>query len=127
MKQTKAFTLIEVLAVITLIALLTYLALPLVINQVNKSKGKMDSSMQTLIQQAAGSYIEMNQTENPKKEGNTYCISLKTLIDYGYLKEPLINPSTQEKINIEQYVKAHFISGVEAEYSITNTCEETRR
>lgn len=127
LKQKKAFTLIEVLAVISLIALLTLVALPLVINQVNKSKGKIDDTMEELIKEAANTYIDMNQGENPKKEENVYCISLKTLTDYGYLKEPLVNPSDKKKIDLNQYVRADFIADDEAEYTIVSSCNEIRR
>lgn len=124
MKQNKAFTLIEVLAVITLIALLTIVALPLVMNQVNQSRGKIDDTLETLIYESTENYIEMNQDKHPKIEGNVYCITLKTLVDYGYLKEPLINPSNKEELDLNQYVKASFISDIEAVYTITSSCSE---
>lgn len=126
LKKNKAFTLIEVLGVITLIALLTLVALPLVINQVNQSKGKIDDTLKTLIYESTENYIEMNQSEYPKIEGNVYCITLKKLADYGFLKEPLVNPSNKEEIDLSQYVRSSFVSDIEAVYTITESCNETR-
>ncbi len=122
LKQNRAFTLVEILAVITLIALLSLVALPLVINQVNKSKGKIDDTLQVLIEEATDRYIDMNQAKYPKQEGAKYCISLQTLVDYEYLKEPLINPSDKKKVNLSLIVQANFISDTEATYSIVEYC-----
>lgn len=117
----KGFTLIEMIAVIVIIALISLIMLPLVINQVNKSKGKLDESLKKVINESAITYIETNGSYTANY-GSVNCIKIKDLVDYGYLDEPLINPSTKEEIDQNLFVKVTSTSPVDHEFEITDTC-----
>ena len=120
--NTKGFTLVEMIAVVVIIALISLIMLPLVINQVNNSKGKLDDTMNKVINESAISYIETNG-EYTTNYGSVNCIKIKDLIDYGYLDEPLINPSTKKKIDQNLFVKVTSETPIDHKFELTDTCE----
>lgn len=125
----KGFTLIEILAVITLLAAIALIAIPLVLNQANKSKGKLNQATVDLIGQSAYTYMDRNQTDYPQKKGNVYCITIRTLVDYGDLKEPVQDVETGKDIPLTTKVKATFQTDIDIKYeliSASTTCTEVR-
>jgi len=117
------FTLIEVLAVITLIAALSLVAIPLIINQVNKSQDNISDSTLEIINLGASTFIDENQTDYPKIMGKVYCIKIKTLLEYEYLKEPIESDKGKKTIDINvDIARVKFISDYESEISIVKTC-----
>ncbi len=122
----KGFTLIEVLAAITLIAAILVVLVPTIINQINKNKKNIEEKTTTLIDEAAYTYIDLNPNVYPAKVGNVYCIKLQTLVNYDYLKEPVINPTTKKEYNLEHYVKATFETEIDINYSIVSSCTEIK-
>lgn len=125
MKTSKGFTLIELIAVITLIALLSLVVIPTIIGLVNKNKPKLDSTTKKLIYSAAENYLDYNQTDYPKGKGVVYCISLASLIEKGFLEENLTDISTGEKYNNNLIVKSEY-KNYKYEYEVTETCTEVR-
>lgn len=126
MKQ-KGFTLIEVLAVVTLIAAIALISFPLLTNQTNKSKGKISEASKEIINHSAYTYIDRNQSNYPFTEGNIYCITLRTLVDYGDLKEPLKDNKSGEDIPLTTIVKVSFVSDIDINYEIgPSSCTEVR-
>lgn len=126
----KGFTLIEILAVVTLMAAITLVAIPLILNQVNKSKGKLDDATVEMIGHSTYTYMDRNQSDYPFKKGNVYCITIRTLIDYGDLKEPVQDVKTGEEIPLTTKVKATFESDIDVVYELinsSNTCTEVRK
>lgn len=77
----KGFTLVELLAVITLLMALLILTFPAVLEMIQKKEEEIGESKAKLIYSAADSYMNDNKNTYPKKEGNVYCISVQTLSD----------------------------------------------
>lgn len=122
MKNNKGFTLVEVLAVIIIIALIGGIAIPNVIRTINNSKNKAEEQMIDNIKTAAEAlYNEIeynngiifdNGTQIKKDEENKITVSLQTLVAYGFLKGTsnlsnnnksssvtnIINPKTKKEI-----------------------------
>ncbi len=63
MKNKKGFTLVELLAVMTLLLIITMLAYPNFAKLSTKVKNKFDYSTKLLIESAAKIYVNNNQTE----------------------------------------------------------------
>lgn len=124
--KKNGFTLIEILAVIALIAAISLVILPLIINQINQSQTKIDEATMRLIENSTYTYIDMNQNDFPSIQGNVYCITLQKLVDYGSLKEPITNDKSGTSIPLTKIVRATFTSDIDIEYTLVDTCTETR-
>ena len=124
--KKNGFTLIEILAVVVLLAGISLIALPLIINRANQSKSSLSDISKKLIYEAAYTYIDKNQTKYPFKEGRRYCVKLQTLVDYGYLKEPVQDIKTGESIDLKKQVEISFDTLVDIEYAVKDICTEIR-
>ena len=137
----KGFTLVEVLAVVALIALIGLLAAPTIINQINNKKSELSDVALSMLGSAAELYIDKYQNIYPRTIGNTYCIKLKTLVDEGFLTEPIKDLKTNKEIEVLTKVGDHYeaktkiklvVSGpVDLNYSLINenngeSCTEVR-
>lgn len=124
----KGFTLVELLGVIVLLGLLTIIAAPPILNQIKKTKEKLSSATETLLSSAAEEYVEEHLTNYPIKDGNVYCITLKTLVDYDKLKSPIIDASSGEEINeTENVMKVEIIGNKKKiSFSKITECAENR-
>ncbi len=91
----KGFTLVEILGVIILISLLSVLILPKIVDSVKNSSDKIDDSTKNMIYKALNLYISDNESKYVKNTDNTYCITLRELVDSDYLKSP-INVSNKD-------------------------------
>lgn len=115
MKQN-GFTLIELIGVVAIIALVMLVTIPQVMSTMTKSSVKKTETFENDLELAAESYVENNwntfkvEFVNKQKSGN-YCLSLKTLMIEGYIKNTDIDPSTNSVIDIEgKYILLQNIS-----------------
>ena len=82
----KGFTLIEMIAVVGIIGLMSIIVMPNIINQISGKKKELSDVTAEIIFKSAESYMDNNITKYPKKSMNVYCIKLQTLINEGYLE-----------------------------------------
>jgi prepilin-type N-terminal cleavage/methylation domain-containing protein len=78
----KGFTLVELLATISLIGLLLLIVYPKVLNIAQEKEKELDDSKKTLIYNAVLDYMNSNSNDFPQNEsdiGNTYCFSIEML------------------------------------------------
>ena len=123
MKNNKAFTLVELMGVITMIALISVLVSPSIINQIRSSKDRVDKVTEKLIFSATDLYLDENKYEFPLKDGNDYCITLEDLVDDGKLQAPLLN-SNGDEMDLKLYVMVAVSNSRYGGYKITNECVE---
>ena len=93
--NNKAFTLMEILGVITLLALISLI----IVISVNKSlKDSKEILYQTQIEEIK-SAASMWKTDNIELIPDTgyYSITLETLQNNGYIKSEIINPKTNQQ------------------------------
>ncbi len=114
MNNKKGFTLVELLAVLTLLSLIVIISLPAVINKINNHEKKMSEALFESVTAAANLYVE----NNPDKfNGTTHHIKLTTLV-----KEDLLDDSIL-KDYANYCVKAKYTSN-QYRYEIETSCTE---
>lgn len=119
----KGFTLIEVIMVIAIITILSLILIPNVMVLINENKKRSCEKMIDNIESAAKMYVNQNKYElgfdcvdNKTKE-----ITLKTLVDAGYLGGELVNPINKEKISLESEVSVTYNCKLKGfEYKVNN-------
>lgn len=118
----KGFTLVEVMAVILLIGLLSIFAIPAVVNQVSKKSEEVDAVTEKIIYSAAELY--MNQNNITVEEGSSYCeITLQLLIDKDYLDQSSATYASGNKIPTNHVIKVEK-DGYKTIYELVESCEE---
>lgn len=114
----KGFTLLEMLAVIIILAMLSLTVFSLVQNQLQSQKGKLSDATVKLIENAADIYVTERPNAYPKESGNFYCnVTLKTLVDSGLLKSPIKDFESGEELDLNKIVKVT-VNGNEYNYEI---------
>ena len=83
----KGFTMIELLAAIVVMGILSVLAITGVTRLIEKSKDEKKEDYAQMLKIAAQSYMEANKGELPKRAGNQTYVTAPTLKDKRYLKE----------------------------------------
>ncbi len=96
MNNKKGFTLIELLAVIVVLAIILTIAGTAVLQVIKNSREKTKFLAASDIVNMAEAYILSNY--DAFDEGEEKCISVKKLIDEGYIEDDVTNPATGENI-----------------------------
>ena len=92
MKNKKGFTLIELMAVIIILAVIALIVTPLILNSMKDSKEKLYQTQLENIKSAARSYMVNIELE----ENKTINLSVGELKRSGFLKSDIENPKTNE-------------------------------
>lgn len=128
--KEKAFTLIELLAVLTIISLLSILIIPNITENVEKKKGEISDANMKILTNAADIYIQNDNVRYQntfESSGSTYCISIQSLINKNILETPFKDIKGEE-IDYTKIIKATYNNTYNAfEYEIVNAgeCNET--
>ena len=99
--KRKGFTLVELLGILAVISIMLLIIVPAVMRTMKNADNQKYVAFQNIVKQAAEFYIETNRDLYPElnnKLGYT-TINVGNVIDSGYLKSNLINPSTGEVID----------------------------
>jgi len=120
----KAFTLIELIGVITILGLIAIIAFPPLLKQIKGTKGKIDEATEILITTGASDYIEENKNDFPKTSGNIYCIKLQTLVDDNKVSKDLVDSEGNE-LDLGKYVKVEILNN-QYTYDIVDSCTEVK-
>ena len=114
----KGFTLIELIAIIGLMAIIILVSLPVFTNQVEWSRKNNYNNFISDLCLAAESYINhSDDMDNFKDVGDTITISVEELKDSGYIKSNIKNPKT------EQLLTASDILTITINEDLTYKCE----
>jgi competence protein ComGC len=111
----KGFTLIEVLAVITLLGLLALLIMPNVLEQKNKKEKEVDEATKKILYVDAEKYIRDNNYNI--LPGNVFCVGVDTLYNGGYL-------SIDATEYNDKIIKVVVDNNLNYMYSVTNVCND---
>jgi len=99
MKNNKGFTLIELIAVITILAIVALITVPIVNKAIIKSKEKALEAQKETIVDAAKKYALGNTDILPKTDLGEKLIHISDLITGGYLEEKPIDPVTNKEMS----------------------------
>lgn len=101
--KNKGFTLIELIAVMGIIAILILLTAPSLINQIDSTRQKNYENFVNDLCLATESYINANGDDERfisfKNANDTVTLQINDLISSGYVKSNIKNPKTKEKIS----------------------------
>ena len=87
----KGFTLIELLGVIIIIALLSLITFPSIINVIKGTNDKIDSETLKIVYNSVDIYISQNINDFPKIEGNKYIIDIEDIFSLETFPSELSN------------------------------------
>lgn len=87
--NSNGYTLIELLAVITIISILLAISVAAVVHFIDKARNEQRSSQEKTITMAAENYLQENRSLLPKNVGETSEISVSILKDKKYLNEDI--------------------------------------
>ena len=96
------------------------MAIPSILGLINNKKDEISDAMNEIIYSATQLYMQDNNYS--KTNGNVYCIKLEKLVDKNYLNNPLIDPVTNNEIDLSKYCKVSIDDKIN--YSITDECVE---
>ena len=105
--KKKGFTIIEMLAVITLITIFLSISFPKVISIYNRNKMKTWENTVTIIEEATKNYVREYRSDilNLNSDGDEVYISLQTIVDKNLLNWPLTDARDNTSVNINSKVK----------------------
>ena len=120
--NNKAFTLIELLAIIIILGLLATIAAPNIMSAIKSSSEKADERQKKLIVEAAERWAVDNPNELAEKmTENKAIIKIEDLKEEGYLSDEINSPSTKGEMQgcvlIEKIGNKYIY-----EYRNDNTC-----
>ncbi len=103
----KGFTLVELIATIVVIGLLSALALPQILNQYANSTEELSKQQLQLIEESARSYVLSHASKFPN-DGSTYCISLEEMVQAGAMDEGFAKQNWGDSYNSTAYIEATY-------------------
>jgi prepilin-type N-terminal cleavage/methylation domain-containing protein len=122
--EKKGFTLIEILAVIVIVALLLILVTPNILANLNTARNNVSDATKQVIFEAANLYMDENPDIYKEDVGDLYCITVETLINAGKLVSPLKDASTGGEIDKSTAVRVSISSsGRDMELVTDGTCD----
>ncbi|MDD2203342.1 MAG: prepilin-type N-terminal cleavage/methylation domain-containing protein [Bacilli bacterium] len=102
----KGFTIIELLAVIIILGVLSIITVPVVIDNVNRTREASFENLIDNIENTTELYVRKHKELIPGSTtiGNTVTITLQDLVDTGDLKPPLIDKRENKEISLNTQV-----------------------
>lgn len=103
--KRNAFTLIELMAVLIILSLLSVIVVPTITKSLNNSKETAYEAQLDQIKKGAKGWATDHSRELPIKENDKINITLGGLIQAGYLESEIKNPVTQENFPNCMYIE----------------------
>ena len=82
--MNKGFTLIELIGTVVILAVISLIAFPAILNMLNNSNNELDKQTQEFIKSAALDYVHDN------KDNYSSSISVGTLMESGYISTSIV-------------------------------------
>ena len=119
----KGFTLAELIGVVIILALIALLAFPPILNSIRKTKGELSDASKEILYNATNLYVSENLNDFPKYNGNTYCVTLNTLVTGEYLPTKVYDATTGEEISLDSKVEVK-VENDSYTYNMNNECKQ---
>ena len=122
MKKNKGFTLIEILAVVTIIGLIFILVIPKITTSLKNKKSDVDTTTTNLVFSATKLYVSDHSSKFEKTDGNVSCMPLHQLVKKGYLDGPVKNVTDDLDITNGKSVRITYNKGFKYELVDNGEC-----
>ena len=118
----RGFTLVELLALLILLGVVSLIAIPSIGKILNRSREKARESTKNELIKAAKNYYADNIRELPD-DGSHKCLSVSEIEESGYISnDDIVDPTTEEKLT--GYVKIYFDNTYnQYTYEYVKSCE----
>ena len=116
----KGFTLVELLAVITLLAILLLIGASTMSKIIKGNKQKMYDNQIASFKESVNAW-SMGHTNELPEVGSSVRVTLGTLIDNNYVKDNIVNPVTGEVFSRDIYFCITNVAG-NYEYTYQGSC-----
>lgn len=84
----KGFTLVEMLAVIALLAVIIGFSIPAILDKINSEQGKIDETLKQTVISAANLYVDNNKSKF--SDNNVHNIKFNTLVESDLLDSSIL-------------------------------------
>ncbi|MGI6324909.1 MAG: type II secretion system protein [Bacilli bacterium] len=101
----KGITLIELLAVITIMGLILLIVIPNVASLLEKATVPQHKQLVTILENAAKAYVEHYDSSGLYNVGDVKDITLNDLSEVKLIKLPIINPITDEEVPPDSVIR----------------------
>ena len=126
-KKNNAFSMVELLAVVAILGVLSTVALVSVQRIINKSHEEYYKNQEKNLILAAQSYMNDNRSELPKVIGRKTKVSLKTLKESNYLKKDITTYNKKKSCDEEEsFVSVFKYGNTNYSYTAFLSCEDNR-
>ena len=115
MKQKKAFSLVELLAVIVIVGILAVIAIVGVSRYIDKSRSEKDNQNKNNTEMATKLFMQDNKDRLPVLIGDSVKVDFGTLRSAGYLKEDVSNSKGEDCME-KSFVRVYKLSKSEYSY-----------
>ena len=124
--SSKGFTMVELLAAITILGIVTLVAIKGVSGLIERAKNERFIQQEKTLSLAAESYIQANSRLKPKTIGESRLIEVRDLRKANYLKEDIVNEKGESCMQ-NSVVRVYKLSKTEYTYYPALYCgDETR-
>ena len=106
--KKEGFTLTELIGVITILGIIVLLAFPNLIKQIKDTRLKLDKATEQLIIVGTTNYVEENKNDFPSSKDETYCVSLRTLIEENKIPQNL-KDSNGNNLNLNEKIDGYIL------------------
>ena len=97
--RNRGFTLVELLAVVAILAMLGLIIVPVINNVLNDNKAKLYNLQIQNIEDGARGYVSDRVFSIDISVGSSKGITLGTLKQQGYVENDIVNPLTKERFS----------------------------
>ena len=118
----KGFTLVELLGVMIIIAIISLIAFPPILNQLRAREGEIDEMTNEVVRLGVKSYIDNHPNIYGYLDGDIYCIKIDDLVKSGTL-----NDSIFDKIGKGKFVEVTVQNEVDFTLKVKSECVETNK
>lgn len=122
MKNEKGLTLVELLAVITILGIMVSIGTISVSWIINNSKKQYYKTLKGTIKNAGQSYFNEHRGLLPAKENETNSVTVEDLIYFKYLKDNIQNTNKEDCNKEESQVTVTRLSADNYKYEVTLVC-----
>lgn len=125
--KKNGFTLVEILAVLVLVSVITIIVIPSTIKYINNKKNEISDVTANLIYSGTDLYMDANKEDYPELPAGKHCIQLKDVVNFGLLEAPIMDSVSGKEIDLNKYVKVSYVydedmATVKKVFSIVEDC-----